>query len=64
MLELSVVLAHSIGAIKNGNRKTFDLLLEKGSNIDHKDDQGRTPLYHAVVKGDLKMIEKSCKKRS
>ena len=39
-------------------REVFDFLLSNGGDLSVKDNDGRTVLHHASVRGDITIIEK------
>lgn len=45
-----------VKAIKKEHFEIVETLIENGFNLDRKDLNGKTPLYHALMKGNQKMI--------
>ena len=51
-------------AFKNGNYELLEMLLDKGANVDQRClKTGRTLLYRACSKGDLKLVKNLIEKR-
>ena len=44
-------------AIEEGNVKAVQQLIKKGTNVNSKDDSGKTPLHIATQTGTLKMVK-------
>lgn len=55
-LETNTVQPPFITAIKHKNNLAFDLMLQKGIDVNFTDRQGNTPLHHAVMAANLKMV--------
>ncbi len=45
-------------AVDNGNRTVVDLLIERGANLDVRDDRNFTPLHKAIFREDLWMVKR------
>ena len=45
------------GAVQTDNAAWVSLLLASGVNVNFQDEQGRTPLIHASLKGNIKIAE-------
>ena len=44
-------------AIRDGNLQEVQGLMQKGVNLDCKNDYGQTPLHHAVLYQKVKIVE-------
>ena len=44
-------------AIRDGNLQVVQALIQKGVNLDCKNDYGQTPLHHAVLYEKVSIVE-------
>ena len=44
-------------AIRDGNLQVVQALIQKGVNLDCKNDYGQTPLHHAVLYEKVTIVE-------
>jgi len=43
--------------VRNANYDVVELLLEKGADINKENNNGDTPLIHAINSGDIDMVQ-------